>query len=61
MEHFNEMEAKEIVNNMYHNYNGKRVNGEIFTMDKAREVFQQHRGNIPMDITPEDVYVAINA
>lgn len=61
MEHFNEMEAKEIVENMYHNYNGKRVTGEIFTMEKAREVLQQHRSNMNMDVTPEDVYVAINA
>ena len=61
MDHFTEMEARNIVNSMYHNYNGKRVSGEIFTMEKAREVLNQHRSDMHSDATAEDVYVAINA
>lgn len=61
MEHFNEIEAKEIVNEMHHSCNGKRVTGEVFTMEKAKDVYMQYKNTMPMETTVEDVYIAINS
>lgn len=58
---FNEHEAREIVNEMYHNYNGKRVSGEIFTMEKAKEVLEHHHNTMYTKPSVEEVYIAINA
>lgn len=59
--HLDEHEAREIVNHMYHTYNGNRVSGEVFSMDKAREVYNQHHSSMRYNPTIEEVYVAINA
>lgn len=59
--HFSEHEAKAIVNDMYHYYNGKKVSGEIFSMDKARELCNTHKRTLYGDVDYTDIYVAINA
>jgi hypothetical protein len=60
-EHFNEFDAKEVVADMYHIENGKKQDGEKFSMIKAKEVYERYRGTIPHNITVADIYVAINA
>lgn len=59
--HFSEYEARAIVDKMYHYYNGKRVSGEIFTMEKAKEVYNANKQNMYGDVDYTEVYVAINA
>lgn len=60
-EHFTLEDAEYIVSEMYHKERGKKHNGEKFNMHKAKEVLERYRGIIPHSVTPEDVYVAINA
>ena len=56
-----EYEAKEIVSNMFHYDNNKRITGEYFTMKKAEEVIMKYKEHFASKATPEDVYIAINA
>lgn len=60
-EHFNESDAKYVVDSMYHIENGKKHDGEKLSMSKAREVHERYRGIIPHNVTVADIYVAINA
>lgn len=57
--HFDEREAYEAVEGMYHVKDDKKYIGEKFPMDKAREV-RKHLTD-PEDYTIADIYVAINA
>ena len=59
--HMNEIEAKEVVSEMYHIEGGRKYIGEKFDMYKAKEVCERYRGLIPTSITVCDVYVAINS
>jgi hypothetical protein len=58
---FDEMEAKDIVAEMYHYEGDKKHSGEHFDMRKAKEVFDRHKNAFVVKATPCDVYVAINA
>jgi hypothetical protein len=58
---FDEMEAKDIVAEMYHYEGDKKHSGEHFDMRKAKEVFDRHKNVFVVKATPCDVYVAINA
>ena len=58
---FDEMEAKEIVSEMYHYDMNRRHTGEHFDMKKAEEVFNKYKDHFVVKATPCDVYVAINA
>lgn len=60
-EHFNESTARYVVDDMYHIENGKKHDGEKFSMTKAKEVQERYRGIIPHNVTVADIYVAINA
>ena len=61
-EHFDEEMAKSIVESMHHmDDNNKVVSGEHFSMFKANSVCETYKKMYHLDITPEDVYVAINA
>lgn len=60
--HFDEMYAEYQVSNMYHKRKDGIVHkGEVFDINKARQVYEQHVRNINSNITIFDVYVAINA
>ena len=59
--HFNEHNAKYIVETMYHIENGRKHVGEKFNINKAKEVYEKYKGVIPHDVTIADIYVAINA
>lgn len=60
--HFTEHKAKHIVNNMYHETADKKIeSGEYFDMHRAASVCEAYKKMYHLDITPEDVYVAINA
>ena len=60
--HYDEKHAKYIVDNMYHyDTNDKMESGEHFSMIKAKAVCDTYKKMHHLDITPEDVYVAINA
>lgn len=60
--HFDEYVAKHLVKDMHHrDANMNIVNGEYFSMDKAAHVCDTYKKIHHLDITPEDVYVAINA
>lgn len=60
-EHFDELEAKHLVSNMYHTENGRKYTGEKFDIHKAKEICERYRGVLPTSVTPTDVYVAINS
>lgn len=60
-EHFDEHSAKHIVSEMYHIENGRKHAGEVFSMSKAKEVYDKYESTIPSDVTVCDIYVAINA
>lgn len=61
-EHFDEHRAKHLVSKMYHMEPGnKMVSGEHFSMTKAKDVYETYKKMYDLDITLEDVYVAINA
>lgn len=57
--HFDEREAHDVVNEMYHVKNDKKYIGEKYPMSKAHEVYS--RLNDKDGCTIADVYVAINA
>lgn len=59
--HFNEYEAKEIVEQMYHVKDNKKYIGEKYDMNKAHEICERYKEVLPNDVEPCDVYVAINA
>jgi hypothetical protein len=58
---FDEIEAKEIVSEMYHYEGDTKQHGEHFNMHKAKEVFEKYKSHFVVEATPCDVYVAINA
>lgn len=59
--HFDEMEAKEIVADMFHYEMNRRHTGEHFDMKKAEDVYKKCKDEFVVKASPEDVYVAINA
>lgn len=59
--HFDEHEAKEVVEQMYHVKDNKKYIGEKYDMNKAREICERYKEVLPNDVEPCDVYVAINA
>lgn len=59
--HFDESSARQIVAHMYHTHNGRKMLGEKFDMNKAKEVYDRYREIIPSSATIADVYIAINA
>lgn len=58
---FNDSTAKYLVSQMYHSSGGKKYVGEKYDMSKAKEVCEKYRGIISKNITPADVYIALNA
>lgn len=60
-EHFNEREAKEIVEEMYHIKEDKKFIGEKYDIHKAKEVCERYKEVLPNDVEVYDVYIAINA
>lgn len=59
--HFDEYEAKEVVEQMYHVKDNKKYVGEKYDMNKAHEICERYKEVLPSDVEPCDVYVAINA
>lgn len=59
--HFNEYEAKEVVEQMYHVKDNKKYIGEKYDTNKAHEICERYKEVLPNDVEPCDVYVAINA
>ena len=59
--HFDEYEAKEVVEQMYHVKDNKKYIGEKYDMNKAHEICERYKEVLPNDVEPCDVYVAINA
>ena len=59
--HFDEHEAREIVEQMYHVKDNKKYVGEKYDMNKAHEICERYKEVLPDDVEPCDVYVAINA
>lgn len=60
-EHFNEHEAREVVEEMYHVKDNKKFIGEKYDIHKAKEVCERYKEVLPNDVEVYDVYVAINA
>lgn len=60
-EHFNEYEAREVVEEMYHVKDNKKFIGEKYDIHKAKEVCERYKEILPNDVEVYDVYVAINA
>ena len=58
---FSEMEAKEIVSEMFHYEGANKHYGEHFDMHKAKEVHEKYKHHFSVDASTCDVYVAINA
>lgn len=58
---FDEYEAKEVVEQMYHVKDNKKYVGEKYDMNKAHEICERYKEVLPNDVEPCDVYVAINA
>lgn len=58
-EHFDEREAYDTVEEMYHVKGDKKYVGEKYSMDKAHQVYNKLED--AHEYTPCDVYVAINA
>lgn len=59
--HFDEHEAREIVEQMYHVKDNKKYVGEKYDMNKAHEICERYKEVLPDNVEPCDVYVAINA
>lgn len=59
--HFDEYEAKEVVEQMYHVKDNNKYVGEKYDMNKAHEICERYKEVLPNDVEPCDVYVAINA
>jgi len=51
----------EVVSNMYHYHDGKKYEGERYSMNDAKEVYEKYRKYIDNKYTCEDIYIAINA
>lgn len=61
-EHFNEPYAEWQVSHMYHTDNkGKKCTEPMFSMTEAKAVYDKKLKGHHKDITPCDVYVALNA
>ena len=60
-DYFDEYEAKEVVEQMYHVKDNKKYIGEKYDMNKAHEICERYKEVLPNDVEPCDVYVAINA
>lgn len=61
-EPMDEHRAKHLVSKMYHyNDTGKLDSGEHFSLFKAASVCDAYKKSHHLDVTPEEVYVAINA
>ena len=60
--HFDGYTAKHLVKNMHHrDANMNIISGEYFSMERATSVCDTYKRMHHLDVTPEDVYVAINA
>lgn len=55
------LQAKEVVEQMYHVKDNKKYIGEKYDMNKAHEICERYKEVLPNDVEPCDVYVAINA
>lgn len=55
-----EEKAISIVSQMYHYWNGRKYMGEKFDMYKAKDVLERYKNVLPVDITPCEIYIAIN-
>lgn len=55
------IEAREVVEQMYHVKDNKKYIGEKYDMNKAHEICERYKEVLPNDVEPCDVYVAINA
>lgn len=60
-DHFISSEAFYLVSQMYHTEEGRRMSGEKYGIDKAKEICDRYKGFLPSSVKAEDVYVAINA
>lgn len=60
-EHYDEREAREVVEEMYHIKDNKKFIGEKYDIHKAKEVCERYKEVLPDDVEVYDVYVAINA
>ena len=58
--YMNEQKAKSLVSRMYHIEDNRKYIGERFDINKAKEVCNRYRGIIPSQVTPCEIYVAIN-
>lgn len=61
-EHFNEPYAIWQVEQMYHiDKNGHKHSEPLFTMSEAKSIYDKHVKHFDKDVTPCDLYVALNA
>lgn len=58
--HISEQDARNIVSKMYHIEDSRKYIGERFDINKAKEVCNRYKGMIPIQVTPCEIYVAIN-
>ena len=58
--HISEQDARNIVSKMYHIEDSRKYIGERFDINKAKEVCNRYKGMIPSQVTPCEIYVAIN-
>ena len=58
--HISEQDARNIVSKMYHIEDSRKYIGERFDINKAKEVCSRYKGMIPIQVTPCEIYVAIN-
>lgn len=49
------------VKHLYHIEDGKKCQGEIFTLDKAKEIKSRYRGIISNNVSCYEIYYAINS
>lgn len=60
--HFTEPYALHQVSKMYHtNHKGLKIDEPMFSMETAKHIYDKNIRNLSKDITPCDVYVALNA
>lgn len=60
--HFDEEYAEWEVAQMYHkSADGKVYKGEHWSMEQTDAVYDKYRNKLPSEITPGDMYVALNA
>ena len=60
-EEVDEHTARQLVSEMFHYENGRKISGEKFDMRKAKEVMERYHNMIPSKVTNEEIYLAINA